>query len=119
MRTVKTTTTGAAAAIRMGQDFETHGALSGGWEPLDYGTSTGRMPHRAVEKLREVERAARERGLTRVYVIRSYATPIGLMFEDGTTWEPGVKYSVTTSKHQGQARHGMALYAERVASGSV
>lgn len=37
-----------------------------------------------------------------VYVVRSYATPIAWVLDDGTTYKVGQKFSVTTSKHQGK-----------------
>lgn len=37
-----------------------------------------------------------------VYTVLSYATPIAWVLESGEEIKPPVKYSVTTSKHQGR-----------------
>ncbi len=37
-----------------------------------------------------------------VYTVLSYGTPIAWVLNDGTEVKPAVKYSVTTSKHQGK-----------------
>lgn len=37
-----------------------------------------------------------------VYTVLSYNTPIAWVLRDGTEVKPPVKYSVTTSKHQGR-----------------
>lgn len=36
------------------------------------------------------------------FVVYSYATPIAWVLTDGTEIRPAVKYSVTTSRHQGR-----------------
>lgn len=36
------------------------------------------------------------------YIVYSYETPIAWVLQDGTEVRPPVKYSVTTSKHQGR-----------------
>lgn len=81
------------------EEFQSHtGSLSGEYALSRY-TETGVLPMPYVMELRKAIDEAGKRG-NRVYVVRSYATPIG--WHDGTGWvRPDVKYSVTTSKHQG------------------
>lgn len=55
----------------------------------------GRLPQEWQEKYRA------DRDST-VYTVTSYATPIAWVLTDGTEVKPPVKYSVTTSKHQGK-----------------
>lgn len=44
---------------------------------------------------------------TAVYVVFSYSTPIGWVDADGTRTIPDVRYSVTTTQHQGKVRAWM------------
>lgn len=44
-----------------------------------------------------------------IYVVRSYATPIAWVTKSGEIRIPATRYSVTTSKHQGQVRMGFAM----------
>ncbi len=92
----KTSTGEAWIAIRHRQAFTTHGALWGrpGPAPRAYG---GYLPAEYRAEAREA-----------VYVVYSYSTPIGWENPDGTVTIPDVKYSVTTSKHQTQARRGFS-----------
>lgn len=66
-------------------------------------SGVGRLPAEYVE----IFRAAQDAGRL-VYVVYSYATPIAWVEEtmtDGERWIiPEVKYSVTTTNHQGLAR---------------
>lgn len=41
---------------------------------------------------------------TAVYVVWSFSTPIAWVDADGTVTVPDVRYSVTTTRHQGQCR---------------
>jgi len=59
--------------------------------------TTGRMPD---DFAREYRKAASANEI--VYTILSYGTPIAWVLSDGTEVKPPVKYSVTTSKHQGR-----------------
>lgn len=59
--------------------------------------STGRLPAHWEAEYRH-DRAEI------VYTVVSYDTPIAWVKRDGTVVEPPVKYSVTTSKHQGKVR---------------
>ena len=40
-----------------------------------------------------------------IYVVYSYQTPIAWVTKSGTEVHPPVRYSVTTSKHQGKLHH--------------
>ena len=42
-----------------------------------------------------------------LYVVYSYATPIAWVLPNGTVRFPAVRYSMTTSRHQGQAARGL------------
>ncbi len=83
-----------ATAIANFQDFKTHGALSGeavsDLPEADYGWLTG------LDKEQFVADSAKIR-----YVVRSYATPIA-WYANGKWYKVKQKFSVTTSKHQGQ-----------------
>jgi len=72
--------------------FDTHGALSAMagayWD-------SGRMPSEYATQYR-----AQRNDI--VYTVLSYGTPIAWVLSDGTEVKPPVKYSVTTSKHQGK-----------------
>ncbi len=79
--------------------FASHtGALSG--RPVDFAAGyhydgTGVLP----AEWRELYRASRID-----FVVWSYVTPIAWRLADGTWIVPAVRYSVTTSKHQGIVR---------------
>lgn len=47
------------------------------------------------------------------YIVWSYSTPIA-WFADGTWYEPPVKYSITTTKHQSSTSYGIHLSGEPV-----
>lgn len=87
-----------AKAIANGEDFETHGALSGrsgrftAW-------SAGRLPSQYVDGF-----------LASDYALFSYATPIAYR-TNGEWVVPEVRYSVTTSRHQSTARYATYLAA--------
>lgn len=92
----------AATYIETRQEFETHtgslwGAYAGGNRPLyTGGLGTGYLPAEWRERLRE----AHDRAGDGLYVVYSYNTPIA--WHGGEQWtRPDVKYSATTSRHQG------------------
>lgn len=87
----KTTTQKANAFIRNRADFRTHGALSGYNRETDPLGSTGQLPH-----------SYRESFYASTYRVYSYVTPIAWYAPDTGWVRPDVKYSATTSKHQGQ-----------------
>ena len=59
----------------------------------------GRLPQEWVPLFRLADKA---------YVVYSWATPIAWVDVDGTVVVPDARYSVSTSKHQGQARAWLA-----------
>lgn len=79
------------------EPFNANGTLRGlDFAPLD----TGRLPEPWRTEYREnIDRI--------VYVVRSYATPIAWVLNDGDGSEviPPVRYSVSTSRHQSRLYH--------------
>ncbi len=96
--TKRVTNSGAVDCIANREAFKAH-SMSGSWEVNEFLT-TGRMDRASADILRAHLAAGP------VYVVWSYATPIGWAREDGSTVIPDVRFSVTTSKHQGIARRG-------------
>lgn len=97
------TTRGQAtnAAIVNREEFTTSGALS-----ATYGASghtTGSLPSGwAAEFWQTRDGLARDGRVSDFYVVYSYSTPIAWYNPLTERWTiPAVKYSVTTSKHQG------------------
>jgi hypothetical protein len=88
------------AAIAAGEDFQTHGGLRGEAWKRDTLTSwdCGQLPTEHVNRLM-IDHLSGD--LT--YVIFSYQTPIAWKMRDGHVRRPRVRYSVTTSQHQGKA----------------
>lgn len=86
-------------AIKHRLDFTTGGALKGAWESSP--VFSGLLPHDEREQLRVAE-SGNPVG-TRIYVIRSYSTPIA-WYTRGVWTVPNVTYSVTTSRHQSIVR---------------
>jgi len=80
-------------AWRDRKPFETYGALKG--VSGKYYTS-GKMP----SAFADVYNALRDDAVA--YTVVSYDTPIAYVLTDGLEIKPPVKYSVTTSKHQGK-----------------
>lgn len=76
-----------ADAMRNLTPFETHGSLRG----TRHRSTFGRLP-----------RAYWDAAAAATYLVFSYDTPIAWRNPDGTWTCPHVKYSVTTSKHQGR-----------------
>lgn len=82
------------------EPFETHGALSGmslyvgmhrHGECFCLNRHMGNLPEHYWESFAHAS-----------YAVFSYFTPIAWLNEDGVWIMPGIKYSVTTSKHQGR-----------------
>lgn len=92
--TKRRVSTGAAAQlISERMSFTTSGALRGQTRtPGDpvWGESTGRLPREWFDSLTHAD-----------YVVTSYATPIAWHVPDEGWVRPAVKYSPTTSRHQG------------------
>lgn len=87
-----------AEAIRDRFTFTTSGALYAENGPA----FPGRLPDEYRTKLREDENASRTAGDLFLYIVYSYSTPIAWYSSLTGTWTiPPVKYSPTTSKHQG------------------
>jgi hypothetical protein len=85
-----------AAVMKARKPFRTSGALFGGPCSPNYRPGVGILPEEWQERLRATSVD---------YVVYSYATPIA--WHDAYTGEwivPDVKYSTTTSKHQGKIR---------------
>ena len=102
---MKITNRDAITWIATRQDFQTgNRTLWGAWLPNYYLPIYSRLPGEDADALRATFENAGPRG---VYVVFSYATPIGWF--DGETWYVSpTKYSVTTSRHQGILRQGVA-----------
>lgn len=97
----KVTTRSASGVIERREPFTTSGALRGLWRGKGWYLGTGHLPQEWVDKLRAVN--------VDVYVVYSYDTPIAwydILSHDWTI--PGVNYSPTTSKHQGNLSRVMA-----------
>ena len=74
-------------ALAAEEDFRTSGALRGTGER--YSHTRGQLPSEYWDSLRDAQ-----------YVVYSYATPIA--WRTQCQWHaPAVRYSVTTSRHQG------------------
>lgn len=87
------------------EPFQTHnGTLTG----ENFVSSYGRLPG---EWTKELLNAVNHNDV--IYVVYSYTTPIAWVLKDGTEVQPPVKYSVTTSKHQGK------LYGPAIGTRSV
>ena len=72
----------------------TGGTFSGQWGRVmeDVYESVGRLPEWAASVLRDME------GLTQIFVVRSYDTPIGWWTPDMRWTIPNVKYSSSTAR---------------------
>lgn len=82
----------AVDCIRQGEPFLAS-ALSGG-------VNDGRLGDLPTEQRKEFIKAEPDM----VYVVRSYETPIGWLTTDGVWTIPALRYSRTTSSHQGMLR---------------
>lgn len=102
---VKTTIRNAAGLIERREPFDTYGALSA---RIDNSLSFGYLPDTYVNAL-AIDRDQCAHNGYRLYVVYSYGTPIAWFNPLSQAWTiPGVKYSVTTSKHQGNLSRVMA-----------
>ena len=104
---VRTTIRNAAVPIRNREEFDA-GNLRGEYAPF-YRPYTGLLPADEVVKFQ----AAHLRYGQDLYIVWSYRTPIAWV---GTRkgarkgrkgYVPDVRYSITTSRHQKEARHGL------------
>jgi hypothetical protein len=90
----KITTTAAPAYVDNEIPFRTHGSMAGQYVPEGQRVwSFGQLPSKYVSVM--------NRKPVR-YVVFSYSTPIFWVHDDGERVRPDVRYSVTTSKHQGK-----------------
>lgn len=106
----KITQRDAVGAIERRESFRTHGSLTGARAvTLSDARSTGMLPDDWRKALELDAIRAKTEGKP-LYIVRSYATPIAWAVGADPV-VPDVKYSVTTSKHQGIARR--ALFASR------
>lgn len=80
-------------ALAARQPFTTHGALSA-TDRQSY--RVGRLPQWWADRYRSDADAGRI-----TYQVYSYSTPIAWVLDDGTVTMPQVRYSITTSRHQG------------------
>lgn len=85
-----TTSWQAREALSERRAYTTHGAMYA----IEGVTGTGRLPRDWADEYR-----ADMDHIT--YTVVSYSTPIAWVLDNGTVVIPDVKYSVTTSKHQG------------------
>lgn len=84
--------------------FKTYGALFGKWIRKGDFRPIGILPDSHARRFRvDCDNES-------VFVIYSYDTPIGWITESGNTYIPDERYSVTTSKHQGKVRLGIAVF---------
>lgn len=88
-----------ATLIAERQTFETYGALKAEWNG---GYPSGRLPSPWREQFDADTRHPDGRVGVLAYVVYSYATPIAWWTESNGWVVPDVKYSPTTSKHQGK-----------------
>jgi hypothetical protein len=98
MKTVTTRKAHEVIANRI--DFKTSGALKGEWQIPSLMPYAGRLPREYADKYNESHRVARGYN-ENIYVVWSYATPIAWYTESEGWVIPPVKYSPTTTKHQG------------------
>ncbi len=104
---IRTTTRTAAPAIAARQPFATSGALVGEFLTAGSASHLGRLPDEHRAKFAEaVKKHKRD-----LYVIWSYGTPIGWAGPGESLTIPDVKYSATTTKHQGNLRRAQTQEA--------
>jgi len=95
----------AGAAISQAQPFTTSGSLRGTVAqpaPDAYIPYTGFLPDEWREDIRKDASHVD-------YIVWSYATPIAWRLTNGQWILPDVRYSVTTSKHQGIVRRSLGI----------
>lgn len=86
-----------AQLIRDRIEFDTYGNLKGEW---NWGYPSGQLPSPWRELL--MQHTTTDKGIERAYIVYSYATPIAWYTERHGWVIPPVKYSRTTSVHQGK-----------------
>jgi hypothetical protein len=87
-----------AAALSNHEPFRRSGfAMTATDKPNE--VSWGYLPQEQITEFREARDAGRI-----TYVVLSYNTPIAWVLSDGSKVVPAVKYSVTTTNHQGMCR---------------
>lgn len=95
MKTVSSRSTEVAVMIARCEQFKTYGALRA---EHSSSVTAGQLPAEHRERLY----ADRDDNGGSLYVVYSYATPIA-WYSTAWGWRvPPVRYSVTTSKHQGK-----------------
>lgn len=87
------------------EPFDTHGGMSAGQTAVLGSIFAGRLPARWREVLR---------GERPTYVVTSYSTPIAWWSLTHGWTVPAVRYSVTTSRHQGIVRAAVGTYREEL-----
>lgn len=105
MRKISTRGAEVTYAIAGEEPFVTHGALSA----MLGAAGTGQLP----QEWRAIYQASREAGTIR-YTVLSYDTPIAWTTTLGELFVPKVRYSVTTSQHQGSLYRLLGLYSGRI-----
>lgn len=98
--TTKTSTRNAADLIAVRQPFTTSGALRGG---APTSLDCGRLPGDHVSQLMGDLLTGHVD-----YIVHSYGTPIAWHRVDTGWTVPDVRYSVTTSRHQGVVRRAVS-----------
>lgn len=78
-----------AKALANGDNFKTHGSLTGESGPFNNWRS-GQLPSEHVDDF-----------VSSAYAVFSYATPIAWKRPDGTWVQPRLRYSLTTTRQQG------------------
>lgn len=98
MTKTRATLRAVAALIEAKEPFDCNGTLTGEFWTVGNASRLGQLPDSERVILREDgKRFSRE-----LFVVWSYDTPIYWQRPDGTHYRPEVKYSMTTSKHQGK-----------------
>ena len=102
---MKLATGNAAVPISKRVPFTTYGSLRGAFATVGNASQLGRLPDewRAVWS-DAVKSATNKHGDNPMFAVWSYGTPIAWHTVTDGWVVPDVRYSVTTSKHQGQAR---------------
>lgn len=102
--TTKTSTRNAVALIAARQPFTTHGALSGATPGATLSHwDLGRLPRDHANAIM-IDYLSGQLD----YIVYSYGTPIAWHRADTGWTVPDVRYSVTTSRHQGVVRQAVS-----------
>lgn len=100
---VRTTTRTADPEITARQPFYTSGAMFGEFVTVGTASRLGRLP----DAERVIWREAFHKHGRDLYAVWSYGTPIGWAGPGESLYIPDVKYSATTTKHQGNLRRAV------------